>query len=71
MGPSPWHKLGTELANPVTAKEAIEAAGLDYTVVKKPLIEVVELNKFADVSDRWATVRTDTGDVLGIVGDIL
>ncbi len=68
-GPSPWHNLGTELANPVTAREAIEAAGLDYTVVKKPLTEVIELNHSANVSDRWATVRTDTGDVLGIVGD--
>jgi phage/plasmid-like protein (TIGR03299 family) len=61
--------MGTELVNLATAREAIEAAGLNYTVVKKPLKEVVELNHPADVSDRWATVRTDTGDVLGIVGD--
>jgi len=69
VGPSPWHNLGTELVNPATASEAIEAAGLNYTVVKKRLKEVVELNHPGDVSDRWATVRTDTGDVLGIVGD--
>jgi len=69
LGPSPWHNLGTELVNPATAREAIEAAGLNYTVVKKPLKELVELNHPTDVSDRWATVRTDTGDVLGIVGD--
>jgi phage/plasmid-like protein (TIGR03299 family) len=67
--PSPWHNLGTELANPATAREAIKAAGLNYTVVKKPLKEVVDLSPPADLSDRWATVRTDTGDVLGIVGD--
>ena len=66
---SPWHNLGTELVNPATAREAIEAAGLNYTVVKMPLKEVVTLNHPDDVSDRWATVRTDTGDVLGIVGD--
>ena len=66
---SPWHNMGSELANPATATEAIESAGLDYTVVKKPLKEVVGLDQPADVSDRWATVRTDTGDVLGIVGD--
>ena len=69
VAPSPWHSLGTELINLATAREAIEAAGLNYTVVKKPLKEVVELNHPADLSDRWATVRTDTGDVLGIVGD--
>jgi phage/plasmid-like protein (TIGR03299 family) len=61
--------MGTELDNLATAREAIEAAGLNYTVVKKPLKEVVELIHPDVVSDRWATVRTDTGDVLGIVGN--
>lgn len=69
VAPSPWHHLGTALVSPATAREAIEAGGLNYTVVKKPLKEVVELNHPADVSGRWATVRMDTGDVLGIVGD--
>ncbi len=69
VAPSPWHNLGTELNDLATAREAIQAAGLDYTVVKKPLKEVVELSHPANVSDRWAIVRTDTGDVLGIVGD--
>jgi len=68
-GPSPWHTLGFELNNPATAREAIVAAGLDYTVVKKPLKEVVVMNLPAHASDRLATVRTDTGDVLGIVPD--
>ncbi len=69
VAPSPWHELGTELVNPATARETIEAAGLDYTVVKKPMKEFVELNHAAEVSDRWVTVRTDTGDVLGIVDE--
>jgi len=68
-GPSPWHNLGTELDNLGTAREAIEAAGLNFTVVKKPLKEVMELNQPASASGRWATVRTDTGKILGIVGD--
>lgn len=69
VGPSPWHNLGTELDNPGTAREVIEAAGLDYTVAKKPLKEVVDVEHPARPSGRWATVRTDTGEVLGIVGD--
>ena len=69
IAPSPWHHLGTALVSPATSREAIEAAGLNYTVVKKPLKEVLDLNNPADASGRWATVRTDTGDVLGIVGD--
>jgi phage/plasmid-like protein (TIGR03299 family) len=55
------------LVDLLTAREAIEAAGLNYTIVKKPLKEVVERSHPADIPDRWATVRTDTGDVLGIV----
>jgi phage/plasmid-like protein (TIGR03299 family) len=69
VGPSPWQDLGTELSYPATAREAIEFAGLNYTVVKKPLEEVVELNHPESAPHRWATVRTDTGEVLGIVDD--
>jgi hypothetical protein len=61
--------MGTELHYPATAREAIEFAGLNYTVVKKPLKEAVDLGQPGSVPDRWATVRTDTGAVLGIVDD--
>ena len=61
-GPSPWHNLGTELNHPKTAREAIEMAGLNYTVVKKPLELKPGLKQ-----DAYATVRTDTNDVLGFV----
>ena len=60
--PSPWHNLGIELNHPKTAREAIEMAGLNYTVMKKPL----ELNPGLK-QDVYATVRTDTHDVLGFV----
>jgi phage/plasmid-like protein (TIGR03299 family) len=69
----PWHGLGTELQGQATAKEAIEAAKLDYTVEKCPLIATVpEKGKPVQVNvpGRYvAAVRTDTKDVLGIVGD--
>jgi phage/plasmid-like protein (TIGR03299 family) len=60
--PSPWHNLGTELNHPKTAREAIEMAGLDYTVVKKPIELKMGLKQGA-----YAIVRTDTKDVLGFV----
>jgi len=62
--PSPWHNLGIELNHPKTARDAIKMAGLDYTVVKKPLELKPGLNQNA-----YATVRTDTDDVLGFVDE--
>jgi len=65
---SPWHDLGTELDDPLTAREAVGMAGLDYTVVRKPMAGFVDRSLAASVADRWVTTRTDTGEVLGIVG---
>jgi phage/plasmid-like protein (TIGR03299 family) len=62
--PSPWHNLGIELNNPRTAREAIKRAGLDYTVVKRPLAL-----KQGVKQDAYAIVRTGTGDVLGFVNE--
>lgn len=65
VGEVPWHKLGTKLENPATATEAIQAAGLDFKVIKKTLRTTTpELS----VVGHYATVRTDTLDVLGVVG---
>ena len=67
--PSPWHDMGKELDDTLTANEAVGFAGLDYTVVIKPMAGFVDQDIDASVSDRWVTTRTDTGDVLGIVGE--
>ncbi len=67
VGETPWHKLGTKLNHPATAKEAIQAAGLDYSVKLKPLKTVVN-RKRIEIPNHFATVRTDTGDILGVVG---
>ena len=64
-GEVPWHRLGTKLDQPATAREAINAAGLDYRVELKPL-QTIDGN---DVPTRKATVRSDTNDVLGVVGN--
>lgn len=63
-GDTPWHGLGTELANPATASEAILAAGLNYEVDLQSL-----WTSGGDlVSSRQAVVRRDTSEVLGVVG---
>jgi len=62
--PSPWDNLGIELNHPKTAKNAIEMAGLAYTVVKKPLMLKKNSKQYA-----YTTVRTDTDEVLGFVNE--
>ncbi len=67
-GDIPWHQLGRRLDKPATAAEAMETARLDYTVVKKPLKAIIHGRHYADVHGSFATVRTDTNVVLGVVG---
>ncbi|PKN66591.1 MAG: hypothetical protein CVU54_18110 [Deltaproteobacteria bacterium HGW-Deltaproteobacteria-12] len=60
--PSPWHKLGIELNNPRTARDAITMAGLDYTVMRKARKVNPGVKEYT-----YATVRKDTDEVLGFV----
>lgn len=67
-GDVPWHRIGQALDRPANASEAMEAANLDYTVVKKPLKAIINGRQYSDVPNAFATVRTDTNQVLGVVG---
>lgn len=63
-----WHKLGTIVHDYPTSKEALEYAGLNYTVQKRSLYAVdMDNNPTLTVPERFATVRTDTNQVLGVV----
>ncbi|MFN8271996.1 MAG: DUF932 domain-containing protein [Chitinophagaceae bacterium] len=74
-----WHGLGQIVQDYPTSAEAIKHAGLDYTVEKRPLFTYNNENNAADedtdikipeidVPDFFATMRTDTEQVLGVVG---
>jgi phage/plasmid-like protein (TIGR03299 family) len=65
VGETPWHSLGTKLDRPATAEEAIQAAHLDFTVEKYRLKTTPN---DLQVESHFATVRTDTMEVLGVVG---
>lgn len=64
-GETPWHGLGTKVESALTAEQAIVAAGLDYTVEKRPMF----LESGIKIVGHYATVRTDTNDQLGVVGN--
>lgn len=62
----PWHKLGTVVDGLRTSEEVLAKARLNWEVKKMP-IQVVGGKTIAR---QFATVREDTGDVLGVVGQI-
>src|ERR1051326_6972195 len=62
-----WHKQGVHLESPATAAQAISAAQLDFRVALKPLKAVIN-RKHRVVPNTFATVRTDTKEILGVVG---
>ena len=63
-GEVPWHRLGTRLEEPATAREAINAAGLDYLAE----LQTIQTDSGTPIPRRKAVVRSDSGDVLGVVG---
>jgi phage/plasmid-like protein (TIGR03299 family) len=74
-----WHNLGQIVEGYPTSREALELAGLDYTVEKRPLFTYDTENFRANeetgikipevkVPGYYATMRTDTDEVLGMVG---
>jgi phage/plasmid-like protein (TIGR03299 family) len=65
FGDTPWHRLGTRLDSPATAAEAMEAAGLNYRAELTPLVTAEGMA----VSERKAVIRSDSREVLGVVGN--
>src|SRR5512146_72253 len=70
VGEPAWHRLGTVLDKPATAEQAIQAAHLDWAVMKQPLFAGEKDHH--PVPDYYAVVRGDDwkmkrSTVLGIV----
>ena len=74
-----WHGLGQVVEGYPSSAEALHIAGLDYSVQKRRLFtmgsekpnpseEGISIIQPIDVPDYYATVRTDSEAVLGVVG---
>ena len=75
-----WHNLGQVIDRYPTSSEAIQHAGLNYIVEKRPLFTYDTENHIGKTADNiiiseiavpnfFATVRADTDQVLGVVGN--
>lgn len=74
-----WHGLGQIITDYPTSAEAIKHAGLNYIVEKRKLFTLdnglsnndevdLILHREIEVPNYYANVRTDTEDILGVVG---
>lgn len=74
-----WHTLGQVVEQYPTSAEAIKYAGLDFEVIKSPLYTrgtEVSISNDGEIDeggnillpDNFATMRTDTNQVFGVVG---
>jgi phage/plasmid-like protein (TIGR03299 family) len=75
---TPWHGLGVVLERPpLSVSEAIEVSGLGWLVRKTPIAldfsrdesRVAGVSSYAAIDGFYATVRGDTRETLGIVGE--
>ncbi|MBN2024978.1 MAG: DUF932 domain-containing protein [Pirellulales bacterium] len=75
-----WHGLGAVLDHPMSSREALEAAGLGWEVVQRPMAVgvpepiktpegPVERVRYHDIPGMFANVRSDNGFVLGTVSE--
>ena len=65
----PWHGLGVKVDGAVTSQDALRLAGLDWKVDQFPLYVGMDSGS-APVEGFVANVRTDTGEVMGVVSNL-
>jgi phage/plasmid-like protein (TIGR03299 family) len=63
---TPWHGLGTPVADNLTPAQMLQAAGLDWKVQKKALV-VDDLDHV--LSSHYALVRDSDSKILGVCGN--
>lgn len=66
---APWAGIGADIAPNMTTKQLLKAAGLNWTVSKKPLAIVDEDASTTPLSSHFALVRSDKHTALDVVGN--
>ena len=61
----PWHGLGTRVENAPTSKDALELAGLNWTIESKPVFD----ERGNQIGGYKANTRDKDGKVMGIVSN--
>ena len=64
---APWHKLGVPVSADLTPAEILTAAGLDWTVEKKPVYQLWD-GAYVTVDGKFNLTRMTDGKVLDVVG---
>lgn len=60
----PWHGLGTRVEDYLNSADAIKAAGLDWTVSKRPLSFENTIGESINIPDAYAVIRDSDETVL-------
>lgn len=69
-GQKAWHGLGQIVEGSMTAEQAIKLACLNYNVIQVPISIEVPNKKFGIVvPNKFATLRDDTNEIFGVVGN--
>lgn len=61
----PWHGLGTRVETAPTSKEALELAGLDWTIDSRPVYD----GRGIEIRGYKANTRSTDGSIMGIVSN--
>ena len=64
----PWHGLGANVDPNLTPEEFLEAAGLNWSVEKRPLKAVMEDGSVINVPGRHALIRSSDHKVMTVTG---
>jgi phage/plasmid-like protein (TIGR03299 family) len=68
--PLPWDHLGIQVKGAATVREALVAAGLDFTIERRPVMfnyGSEDAPVMRSMPNQFVDYRTDTGEALGVV----